>query len=86
MANALRETPMNGRYARQTSVLDAGQASVGRASVSVVGGGGFDRIVAVPLPGMHRIVLCCRSGARARRAAQFLRKTRHEDLALMALG
>jgi rhodanese-related sulfurtransferase len=33
-----------------------------------------------------RVVLCCRSGIRAWRAAQFLRRTGHADLALIALG
>jgi molybdopterin/thiamine biosynthesis adenylyltransferase/rhodanese-related sulfurtransferase len=33
-----------------------------------------------------RVVLCCRSGIRAWRAAQALRRTGHADLALIALG
>jgi len=33
-----------------------------------------------------RVVLCCRSGIRAWRAAQALRRTGHTDLALIALG
>jgi rhodanese-related sulfurtransferase len=33
-----------------------------------------------------RVVLCCRSGIRAWRAAQALQRTGHADLALIALG
>jgi len=32
------------------------------------------------------VVLCCRSGIRAWRAAQALRRSGHADLALIALG
>jgi molybdopterin/thiamine biosynthesis adenylyltransferase/rhodanese-related sulfurtransferase len=38
------------------------------------------------LPGEPRIVLCCRSGLRAWRAAQALRRQGHVNLALLALG
>ncbi len=37
-------------------------------------------------PGEPRIVLCCRSGVRAWRAAQALRRQGHADLALIAMG
>jgi sulfur-carrier protein adenylyltransferase/sulfurtransferase len=37
-------------------------------------------------PPASRVVLCCRSGIRAWRAAQALRRTGHADLALIALG
>jgi len=33
-----------------------------------------------------RVVLCCRSGIRAWRAAQSLRRAGHDDLALIAIG
>jgi len=39
-----------------------------------------------PLPAERRIVLCCRSGMRAWRAAQLLRARGHRNLALLALG
>jgi rhodanese-related sulfurtransferase len=38
------------------------------------------------LPTEPRIVLCCRSGLRAWRAAQALRSQGHANLALLALG
>jgi len=38
------------------------------------------------LPGGARVVLCCRSGLRAWRAARALRSQGHEKLALIALG
>jgi sulfur-carrier protein adenylyltransferase/sulfurtransferase len=38
------------------------------------------------LPGAARVVLCCRSGVRAWRAAQALRRHGHANLALLALG
>ena len=38
------------------------------------------------LPGEPRIVLCCRSGLRAWRAAEALRRQGHANLALLALG
>jgi molybdopterin/thiamine biosynthesis adenylyltransferase/rhodanese-related sulfurtransferase len=38
------------------------------------------------LPGEARVVLCCRSGLRAWRAARTLRSRGHEKLALIALG
>lgn len=38
------------------------------------------------LPPTHRIVLCCRSGVRAWRAARTLQKHGYKDLALIALG
>jgi rhodanese-related sulfurtransferase len=37
-------------------------------------------------PGEARVVLCCRSGLRAWRAASSLRSRGHEKLALIALG
>jgi sulfur-carrier protein adenylyltransferase/sulfurtransferase len=37
-------------------------------------------------PPASRVVLCCRSGIRAWRAAQALQRTGHTDLALIALG
>ena len=40
----------------------------------------------LPLPTEPRIVLCCRSGLRAWRAAQALRSQGHANLALLALG
>ena len=40
----------------------------------------------VQLPSEPRIVLCCRSGLRAWRAAQALRNQGHANLALLALG
>ena len=40
----------------------------------------------VQLPAEPRIVLCCRSGLRAWRAAQALRSQGHANLALLALG
>ena len=40
----------------------------------------------LPLPSEPRIVLCCRSGLRAWRAAQALRSQGHAHLALLALG
>ena len=40
----------------------------------------------VPNTGNSRVVLCCRSGIRAWRAAQALRRAGHADLALIALG
>lgn len=40
----------------------------------------------LPLPREPRIVLCCRSGLRAWRAAQALRSQGHAHLALLALG
>lgn len=39
-----------------------------------------------PLPSGRRIVLCCRSGVRAWRAARALQSQGHRDLALLALG
>jgi molybdopterin/thiamine biosynthesis adenylyltransferase/rhodanese-related sulfurtransferase len=41
---------------------------------------------AVPLPCGPRIVLCCRTGVRAWRAARALRARGHENVALVALG
>lgn len=38
------------------------------------------------LPMQERVVLCCRSGARAWRAARLLQRRGHERLALVALG
>ncbi len=38
------------------------------------------------LPSESRVVLCCRSGARAWRAAQALRSQGHDKLALIAMG
>jgi sulfur-carrier protein adenylyltransferase/sulfurtransferase len=40
----------------------------------------------VAAAGSARVVLCCRSGVRAWRAAQALRRRGHQDLALIALG
>lgn len=40
----------------------------------------------VPDSSASRVVLCCRSGIRAWRAAQALRRAGHADLALIALG
>lgn len=40
----------------------------------------------LPKASASRIVLCCRSGVRAWRAAQALRRAGHSDLALIALG
>ncbi|HVN45368.1 MAG TPA: rhodanese-like domain-containing protein, partial [Steroidobacteraceae bacterium] len=37
-------------------------------------------------PSATRVVLCCRSGVRAWRAAQALRNHGHEKLALIAMG
>ncbi|HVS77552.1 MAG TPA: HesA/MoeB/ThiF family protein [Steroidobacteraceae bacterium] len=49
---------------------------------------GVDDIENGGLPGTpaSRVVLCCRSGIRAWRAAQTLRRAGHADLALIALG
>lgn len=40
----------------------------------------------LPATSASRVVLCCRSGIRAWRAAQALRRAGHADLALIALG
>ena len=40
----------------------------------------------LPDTSTSRVVLCCRSGIRAWRAAQALRRTGHADLALIAIG
>jgi molybdopterin/thiamine biosynthesis adenylyltransferase/rhodanese-related sulfurtransferase len=49
---------------------------------------GVDEIERAGLPdaAASRVVLCCRSGIRAWRAAQALRQAGHADLALIALG
>jgi molybdopterin/thiamine biosynthesis adenylyltransferase/rhodanese-related sulfurtransferase len=39
-----------------------------------------------PLPTAHRVVLCCRTGARAWRAARALEARGHRNVALIALG
>jgi molybdopterin/thiamine biosynthesis adenylyltransferase/rhodanese-related sulfurtransferase len=49
---------------------------------------GVDEVERAGLPqaSASRVVLCCRSGIRAWRAAQALRRAGHADLALIALG
>jgi len=49
---------------------------------------GVEDVERAGLPGTTsaRVVLCCRSGIRAWRAAQALRRSGHADLALIALG
>jgi molybdopterin/thiamine biosynthesis adenylyltransferase/rhodanese-related sulfurtransferase len=46
----------------------------------------LERAGGLARPPASRVVLCCRSGVRAWRAAQALRRTGHADLALIALG
>ena len=45
-----------------------------------------ERAGGLPDAAASRVVLCCRSGVRAWRAAQALRRAGHADLALIALG